>query len=162
MNAKLPRSAALTFELEAGRVFTLPALSRGQVRWILSRDPDGRAENPTQEDQRRAAQVAIIAEGSALPLGELTGAQEAQIFEAFSAAHAGESRPGKAAPRESLAKRLARFDHDSLALALHLRADLAAAEAVPFLDSLHLLTAIAEERNRELQFQAALHGAKLR
>ncbi len=163
---RIPRSEPLRIRLPAGGVVALRAITRDQVRRCLLLGPEkGATESARGADRRRAEEMAILAEGSALRLESLTAENEHQILNAVAAMNRGID-PGDTAALEALwnerqprtqEQQLDAFDAETERLAVHLRVTLAAAESQPQLDSLRLLSALEKARFEQARWDASLH-----
>lgn len=100
----------LNFDLHRlGLECTVALPTRGQMRRAIELDPEGnesREETHADADARRALQLAILTEGSNLPLDRLTAEEEVQILHAIVAAHHGFD-PGQAVALQQTLKKKA-------------------------------------------------------
>ena len=104
---RLTRPTPLEIELPDGRSFSIQPATRAQVRAVLALDPkEGTVETATEMDTRRAKQLAILVEGSNLPVDDLTAEQENEILAAIMAVHHGHD-PADAVALQRLLKKKA-------------------------------------------------------
>lgn len=176
------RAESVIFQLPDGRVFAISPPSRARFRDAIVVDLDpGEDHSPSVRAKRLAAQLAALAgrhieevreSGTAAEIESagilrgLTPAQEEQILAELCrrglCATAPAAKPGKARKGTSaVGERVRGFDEDSVALATHLHRTRREVEAIEYVESLELLTAIYAERNAARRFEAALHGVKL-
>jgi len=82
----------------------VPLPTRGQMRRVAALDRDGR-ETAEQLDEKRAAILAIVCEGTDLPLDTLSAEEEVKIVSAIMAAHHGFDATDAVAYQSALLKK---------------------------------------------------------
>ncbi len=93
MSIEIHRQPSLEFTLPDGRTFVIPTPTRGKMNAVFALDPKAadEPEAPGDYTARIARQLAILSEGSGLPIEGLNPYEAFQILNALTVHHFGGS-----------------------------------------------------------------------